>query len=149
MWYYSTLKTFIQTNCRFKRPGCFVLRHWSLEIPDFCMTQHLADGQKMKALMWVKNITDSVWKILLFLSQNKYYFNLYEFLKRIIHPLVGKLKNRCFCWFPAVIYLCPEKGHKHDVSIQSFRNLGKMFSEYCAYEILNRPRFGDVYSHPV
>ena len=58
MWYYSTLKTFIQTNCRFKRPGCFVLRHWSLEIPDFCMTQHLADGQKMKALMWVKNITD-------------------------------------------------------------------------------------------
>ena len=58
MWYYSTLQTFIQTNCRFKRPGCFVLRHWSLEIPDFCMTQHLADGQKMKALMWVKNITD-------------------------------------------------------------------------------------------
>ena len=52
------LNTFIQTNCRFKRPGCFVLRHWSLEIPDFCMTQHLADGQKMKALMWVKNITD-------------------------------------------------------------------------------------------
>ena len=24
-----------------------------------------------------------------------------------------------------------------------------MFSEYCAYEILHRPRFGDVYSHPV
>ena len=37
------------------------------------------------------------------LSQNKYYFNLYEFLKRRIHALVGKLENRCFCWYPAAI----------------------------------------------
>ena len=46
------------------------------------------------------------WEILLskyFLSHNKYYFNLYEFLKRRIQALVGKLKNRCFCWFPAAI----------------------------------------------
>ena len=29
------LKTFIQTNFPFKRPGFFVLRHGTLEIPDF------------------------------------------------------------------------------------------------------------------
>ena len=32
--------------------------------------------------MWIKNIS---------LSQNKYYFNLYEFLTRVIHALVGEL----------------------------------------------------------
>ena len=39
------------------------------------------------------------------LSQNKYYFRLYEFLNPRIHALVGKLKNRCCCWFPAAIFL--------------------------------------------
>ena len=34
-----------------------------------------------------------------------YYFNLYEFLKRRIHALVGKLKNRCFRWFPAAMFV--------------------------------------------
>ena len=56
--------------------------------------------------MWVKNILLSKHS----LSQNKYYFNLYEFLKQIIHALVGKLKNRCFCWFPVAILFCaPER----------------------------------------
>ena len=30
---------------------------------------------------------------------------LYEFFKRWIHALVGKLKNRCFCRFPAAIFV--------------------------------------------
>ena len=65
------------------------------------------------------------------LSQNtflcKYNFNLYEFLKRKIHALVGKLKNRCFCWFLAAIFL-PLKGTQaYGISKESFLNLGKMF----------------------
>ena len=55
--------------------------------------------------MWVKNI-NRFWEILLLkhsLSQNKCYFNLYEFLKQRIHALVGKLENRCLCWYLAAI----------------------------------------------
>ena len=33
----------------------------------------------------------------------------------------------------------PEKGHQHGVSIQSFINLGKPFSQYLAFEIFHRP----------
>ena len=36
-------------------------------------------------------------------------------------------------------YLCPSKGHKHGVSIQSLTNLSGTFSEYLAYELSNRP----------
>ena len=60
------------------------------------------------------------------MSQDKYYCNLYEFLKRRIHALVGKLENRCFCWYPAAMW-CSWKGHQHGVSIQSFINFGKPF----------------------
>ena len=66
--------------------------------------------------MWVKNVT-IFFEFLLFkhsLSQNRYYFNLYEFLKREIHALVEKLKKSCFCWFPAAIFL-PSKRHQHGV----------------------------------
>ena len=52
--------------------------------------------------MWVKNIND-FGRFCNSLSHNKYYFNRYEFLKRRIHALVGKLENRCFCWYPAAI----------------------------------------------
>ena len=58
------------------------------------------------------------------LSHNKYYFNLYEFLKQWIHAFVGKVKDRCFCWFPAATFV-PLKGTQHGISIQSFINLGK------------------------
>ena len=61
-----------------------------------------------------------------FLSEIKYYFNLYEFLKRRIHhALVGKLKNRCFCWFPATIFVLMKGASIHGASIQSFIKLGK------------------------
>ena len=90
--------------------------------------------------MWVKNITD-FGRFLLSkhsLSENKYYFNLNEFLKRRIHALAGKLQNSVSVGFRRP-YLYPCKGHKHGVSIQSFINLGKTFPEYLAYEILHRP----------
>ena len=40
-------------------------------------------------------------------------------------------------------YLCPSKGHRHGVSIQSFVNLGKTssVSEYLAHEISHSPDF--------
>ena len=41
-----------------------------------------------------------------------------------MHALVGKLKDRSSVGFRRP-YLCPSKGHKHGVSIQSFINLGK------------------------
>ena len=61
--------------------------------------------------MLVKNITDfgRFCYLNIPLSENKYYFNLYEFLEQRIHALVGKFKNRCFCWFPAAMFV-PLKG---------------------------------------
>ena len=72
--------------------------------------------------MWVKNITDfgRFCYLSTSLSQNKYYFNLYEFLKQRIHTLVGKLKTDVSVGFQQpYIYLCPSKGHNHGVSIQN------------------------------
>ena len=60
------------------------------------------------------------------LSENKYYFNLYEFLKRRIHALAGKLKNRCFFWFPAAS-ATERDTNMASVSIQSFIKVGKTF----------------------
>ena len=81
--------------------------------------------------MWVKNITDfgRFCYLSTSLSQNKYYFNLYEFLKQRIHTLVGKLKNRCFCWFPAAIYIfVPLKGTQpRRFHTKPVINLGKTF----------------------
>ena len=91
------------------------------------------------ALMWVKNITNFGRFCYLNIPclRINITFILYEFFKRWIHSLVGKLRNRCFCWFPAAIFV-PSKRHKHGVSIQSFINLGKTFSKYLAYEISHR-----------
>ena len=38
------LKTYIQTNFRFK--GFFVLRYRMLEFPGFCVTRYLGDGKE-------------------------------------------------------------------------------------------------------
>ena len=54
---------------------------------------------------------------------------------------VGNLKNRCFCWFPAVIFV-PLKGAPTWHLIQSLINLGKAFfrifhiMQYCTDLIL-------------
>ena len=107
MWYYSTLKPLHKQILGSK--GFFVFRYMILEFPGFCVTQHLADSQESS---YVGHKYYRFWEILLSkhsLAQNKYYFNLYEFLKQRIHSLVGKLKNRCFCWFPAAIFV-PLKG---------------------------------------
>ena len=64
-----------------------------------------------KALMWVKNITN--FGRFCYLTIPCLGINitliLYEFFKRLIHALPGKLKNRCFCWFLAAIFV-PLKG---------------------------------------
>ena len=70
----------------------------------FCVTRHLADGLESCFYRFLEIFLSKG-----SLSQNKYYFNLYEFLKRRIHALVGRLKNRCFCWFLAVKFV-PLKG---------------------------------------
>ena len=54
--------------------------------------------------MWVNNVIEILLTKHSF-SQNKNYFNVYEFLKRQIHAFVGKLKDRCFRWFPAATFV--------------------------------------------
>ena len=82
-----------------------------------------------KALMWVKNITD--FGRFCYLNIPCLRINitviLYEFFKRWIDALVGKLRNNDVSVSFRRPYLCPSKGHKHGVSIQSFINLGKTF----------------------
>ena len=88
--------------------GFFFLRERTLEFPGFCMMWHLADGQKNSyGLKTLPSLGDLLSKHSL--SQNKYCFNLYEFLKRGIHTLVRKLENRCFCWYPAGTVGVPER----------------------------------------
>ena len=105
----QNLKTFVQTNFRFKR----VLR---FAIQDAWISRLLRDAalswRPGKLLCGLKTFIYRFWEILLSkhsLSQNKYYFNTYEFLKRRVHAFGGKLNNRCFCWFPAAIF-APLKG---------------------------------------
>ena len=117
MWYYSTLKLLNKQILGLK--GFFVLRQWTVEFQGFCVTRHLANCQESSYVGLKHN---QFWEILPSkhsLSQNKYYFNLYEFLKRRIHSLVGKLKNRYSVGFRRP-HLCPWKGHTHGVSIQCF-----------------------------
>ena len=65
--------------------------------------------------------------------------NEYEFLKRWIHTLVGKLNNRCFWGFPAAIFV-PLKGTPTWRPHTKLNKFGKnFFSEYLAYEISHRP----------
>ena len=72
-----------------------------------------------------------VFEILLswhFLFQDKYYFSLYEFLKRWINAFIKKKNSKTdepFCLRRP--YLCPSKGNQHSISIQSFVNLDKTF----------------------
>ena len=72
--------------------------------------------------MWGKNITN--FRRFCYLNMPCLRINitliLYEFCKRWIHVLVGKLKNRCFCWFPAAIFV-PLKG------TQTWRLLTKLY----------------------
>ena len=105
----------------------FVLRGRTLEFPGFCVTQHLADGLES---CYVGQKYYRFWEILLSkhsLCQSKYYFTLYEFLKRRIHALVGKLENRCFCWYPAAILVSLKGTPTRRFYERSFINIGKPF----------------------
>ena len=61
--------------------------------------------------MWVKNITNFGRFCCLNIPCLRINITLivYEFFKPWINALEGKLKNRCFCWFPAAIFV-PRKG---------------------------------------
>ena len=84
--------------------------------------------------MWIKNIS---------LSQNKYYFNLYEFLKRIIHALVGELDAYVSFRRP---YWCP-------FTWKRFINLVKTFypnilhMKYCTDLILGKAFYIFIFLH--
>ena len=99
MTYYlhSTLTPFYPNKFSVRQGSSFCDRE---QLNFFCVTWHLADGLESSYYRFLEIFLskDS-------LSQNKYYFNLYEFLKRRIHALVGKRKNRCFCWFLAAIFV--------------------------------------------
>ena len=76
------------------------------------------------------------WEILLSkhsLSQNKYYSNLYEFLKQRIHAFFRRKTRKQMFLLVSGGHI---QGHQHDVSIQSFINLGKPFSEYLPFEMI-------------
>ena len=103
------LDTFIDSNFPFERILLFVTK-------DDWISRLLHDAafccQMGKLLLYVGKKRYWVFEILLSkhsLSQNNYYFNLYEFLKWWIHAFVERLKNRCFCWFPVAIFV-PHKG---------------------------------------
>ena len=93
------------------------------------------------ALMWVKNITNFgrfCYPNIPCLRINITLI-LYEFFKRRIYALVGKLKNRCFCWFAAAIFV-PLKGTQTwRLQTKLYKICVKRFSEYLAYEISHRP----------
>ena len=127
----------IDKNFLFERILLFVTK-------DARITKPLQDAtfscQMGKLSLYVGKKHYWVFEILLSkhsLSQNKYYFNLYEFLKWWIHAFVERLKNRCFCWFwwP---YLYPLKGHQHGIFIQKVLQIWvKRFSEYLAHNSLH------------
>ena len=77
--------------------------------------------------MWVKNITN--FGRFCYLNIPCLRINitliLYEFFKRWIHALLGTDSKTDVSVGLRRPYLCPSKGHKHGVSIQSFINLGK------------------------
>ena len=111
-FYYSTLKPF------------FVLRYRTFEFPRLShdaafswLPGKLSCGLKTSPILEDLLSTHS-------LSQNKYCFNLYEFLKRRIHTL-KKLKNRFFCWFPAAIFVpLSRTKKKHSVSATKLNKFG-------------------------
>ena len=125
MWYYKTLKPLYKKI--FGSKGFFILRYRTLEFPGFYVTRHLADDGQESSYVGYKH--NRFWEILLpkhSLSQNKYFLNLYEFLKQRIHALVGTFNNRCFCWFRAAIFV-PLNGTQTWRFHTKLKNLDKTF----------------------
>ena len=112
------LKTLIQTNFRFKRVLCFTIQAFAWR--DIW----LAAG---KALKWVKNITH-FWRFC-YLNIPCLRINIASvFMSSSSEEFTHKWENSKTDVSVSFRrpYLCPWKGHKHGVSIQSFINLGKM-----------------------
>ena len=133
MWLNSTLKPLYKQI--FAPKGFFFLRYRTLKFPGFCVTWHLAEGQESSYVGWKYYRS---WEILPSkhsLSPNKYYFNLYEFLRRRIHALVGNSKTDVSVVFGG--HICATTNMVSPYKALWFRV--KRFSEYLAYEILYRP----------
>ena len=121
------LNTFTLTNFWFET----VLR---FAIPDAWISRLLRAAPfswRQGELLWAKNVMDFGRFCYLNIPclRINIIFNLYEFLKRRIHALVGKLENRCFCWYPAAIFILVSQRHQHGLSIQSFISLRKPFCQ--------------------
>ena len=102
------LNTLIYWNFWFERVPPFAIEgDWICRL----LRDAAFSGRHGKLICWLKTLLIFNFEILLSkhsLSQNKYNFNIYEFLKQWIHSCVGKLKDRCFCRFPAA--MVPVKG---------------------------------------
>ena len=128
--------TFIDTNFLFERILLFVTK-------DARISGLLQDAafscQMGKLFLYVGKKRYWVFEILLSkhsLSQNKYFFTLYEFLKWWIHAFVEKLKNRCFCWFPVAIFV-PLRDTNMASSHKVLQIWVKRFSKYLACNSLH------------
>ena len=99
------LNTLIYWNFWFERVPPFAIEgDWIFRL----LRDAAFSGRPGKLICWLKTLLIFNFVILLSehsLSQNKYNFNIYEFLKQWIHSCVGKLKDRCFCRFPAAMVL--------------------------------------------
>ena len=102
------LNTLIYWNFWFERVPPFAIEgDWIFRL----LRDAAFSGRPGKLICGLKTLLIFNFEILLSkhsLSQNKYNFNIYEFLKQWIHSCVGKLKDRCFCRFPAA--MVPYKG---------------------------------------
>ena len=102
------LNTLIYWNFWFERVPPFAIGgDWIFRL----LRDAAFSGRPGKLICWLKTLLIFNFEILLSkhsFSQNKCNFNICEFLKQWIHSCVGKLKDRCFCRFPAA--MVPYKG---------------------------------------
>ena len=115
------LKTFIQTNCRFKR----VLRFATLDAWIFRLLRDAAfSWRPEKLLCRLKALPIFLTSCI---SQNKDHFNLFGFFRGCIHAGRKNQRQIRFLLLSGRHIWAP-KWQQHCVSIQSFVNLGKTFS---------------------
>ena len=102
------LNTLIYWNFWFERVPPFAIEgDWIFRL----LRDAAFSGRPGKLICWLKTLLIFNFEILLSkhsFSQDKCNFNICEFLKQWIHSCVGKLKDRCFCRFPAA--MVPYKG---------------------------------------
>ena len=140
MWNYSTLKPLYPKN--FDSKGFFVLRYTTHEFPGYCVTGHLADGQE-SSYVGLKHYR--FWEI-----ENKYYFNLYEFLTAKNSRISRKTQKQMFLLVSGG-HICAPESTQTSWRLHTTLNFAKRFCEYLAYELLHRPDSwqGFLYNYPL